>query len=148
MLNVCIECCFLFFYLIIRQPPRSTRTDTLYPYTTLFRSISTTSSPTWRRRWRRSDDGHPHRLDARGNRGTVRPAIRRTDVGGAGHSPPQTRARRGSTLHAAQHQDRRPRRGLRRLLAVSACTNGRERDQAGGRARGSPGRVPRRNRGG
>src|SRR3546814_11343473 len=28
---------FLFF-LMIRRPPRSTRTDTLFPYTTLFRS--------------------------------------------------------------------------------------------------------------
>src|SRR3546814_7456375 len=26
------------FFLMIRQPPRSTRTDTLFPYTTLFRS--------------------------------------------------------------------------------------------------------------
>src|SRR3546814_17726251 len=30
--------CFLYFFLIIRRPPRSTRTDTLFPYTTLFRS--------------------------------------------------------------------------------------------------------------
>src|SRR3546814_14124705 len=29
--------CFVFF-LMIRRPPRSTRTDTLFPYTTLFRS--------------------------------------------------------------------------------------------------------------
>src|SRR3546814_11538509 len=29
--------CFIFF-LMIRRPPRSTRTDTLFPYTTLFRS--------------------------------------------------------------------------------------------------------------
>src|SRR3546814_4363350 len=28
------------FFLMIRRPPRSTRTDTLFPYTTLFRSIS------------------------------------------------------------------------------------------------------------
>src|SRR3546814_16072485 len=28
----------LFFFLMIRRPPRSTRTDTLFPYTTLFRS--------------------------------------------------------------------------------------------------------------
>src|SRR3546814_5569569 len=28
-----------FFFLMIRRPPRSTRTDTLFPYTTLFRSI-------------------------------------------------------------------------------------------------------------
>src|SRR3546814_2257258 len=35
---VCIFCCF--FFLMIRRPPRSTRTDTLFPYTTLFRSES------------------------------------------------------------------------------------------------------------
>src|SRR3546814_6736818 len=29
---------------MIRRPPRSTRTDTLFPYTTLFRSLSTTAS--------------------------------------------------------------------------------------------------------
>src|SRR3546814_182340 len=28
-----------FFFLMIRRPPRSHRTDTLFPYTTLFRSI-------------------------------------------------------------------------------------------------------------
>src|SRR3546814_4709369 len=33
--------CFIyyFFFLMIRRPPRSTRTDTLFPYTTLFRSV-------------------------------------------------------------------------------------------------------------
>src|SRR3546814_1409870 len=31
--SVCV-----FFFLMIRRPPRSTRTDTLFPYTTLFRS--------------------------------------------------------------------------------------------------------------
>src|SRR3546814_328906 len=44
--------CFLFFFLMIRRPPRSTRTDTLFPYTTLFRSppVATTAAPphaTW-----------------------------------------------------------------------------------------------------
>src|SRR3546814_18630283 len=29
---------FVFVFLMIRLPPRSTRTDTLFPYTTLFRS--------------------------------------------------------------------------------------------------------------
>src|SRR3546814_16506288 len=28
----------IFFFLMIRRPPTSTRTDTLFPYTTLFRS--------------------------------------------------------------------------------------------------------------
>src|SRR3546814_18606590 len=35
------------FFLMIRRPPRSTRTDTLFPYTTLFRSPRVT-----RRLWR------------------------------------------------------------------------------------------------
>src|SRR3546814_11700273 len=30
------------FVLMIRRPPRSTRTDTLFPYTTLFRSVGIT----------------------------------------------------------------------------------------------------------
>src|SRR3546814_16205477 len=34
-----------FFFLMIRRPPRSTRTDTLFPYTTLFRSPRALGSP-------------------------------------------------------------------------------------------------------
>src|SRR3546814_19555626 len=34
-----IHVLFSFFFLMIRRPPRSTRTDTLFPYTTLFRSL-------------------------------------------------------------------------------------------------------------
>src|SRR3546814_3475063 len=34
------------FFLMIRRPPRSTRTDTLFPYTTLFRSVATLGN-TW-----------------------------------------------------------------------------------------------------
>src|SRR3546814_15136043 len=30
----------MFFFLMIRRPPRSTRTATLFPYTTLFRSLA------------------------------------------------------------------------------------------------------------
>src|SRR3546814_8069536 len=32
------------FFLMIRRPPRSTRTDTLFPYTTLFRSTEINAS--------------------------------------------------------------------------------------------------------
>src|SRR3546814_15781801 len=32
------------FFLMIRRPPRSTRTDTLFPYTTLFRSLFRTDT--------------------------------------------------------------------------------------------------------
>src|SRR3546814_18228748 len=35
---ICFSCICYFFFLMIRRPPRSTRTDTLFPYTTLFRS--------------------------------------------------------------------------------------------------------------
>src|SRR3546814_12847235 len=35
----------LFFFLMIRRPPRSTRTDTLFPYTTLFRSRRERAQP-------------------------------------------------------------------------------------------------------
>src|SRR3546814_19517999 len=48
---------FVFFFLMLRRPPRSTRTDTLFPYTTLFRPP---------RRWRATssseqegDENHP-----------------------------------------------------------------------------------------
>src|SRR3546814_16939205 len=34
----CVSSFCYFFFLMIRRPPRSTRTDTLFPYTTLFRS--------------------------------------------------------------------------------------------------------------
>src|SRR3546814_15184126 len=36
---------YLFFFLMIRRPPRSTRTDTLFPYTTLFRSAGCSVAP-------------------------------------------------------------------------------------------------------
>src|SRR3546814_16876651 len=43
---------------MIRRPPRSTRTDTLFPYTTLFRSVSHASRRgRQNRHWFRDDDG-------------------------------------------------------------------------------------------
>src|SRR3546814_7078084 len=40
-ISVSVTFLFFFFFLMIRRPPRSTRTDTLFPYTTLFRSDRT-----------------------------------------------------------------------------------------------------------
>src|SRR3546814_18827433 len=40
LLIVCCSLDLFCFFLMIRRPPRSTRTDTLFPYTTLFRSSS------------------------------------------------------------------------------------------------------------
>src|SRR3546814_15915025 len=58
---------------MIRRPPRSTRTDTLFPYTTLFRSASRTlprtcSSSACRSRSRRTaGPGSPHKTDNTGS---------------------------------------------------------------------------------
>src|SRR3546814_3445416 len=45
---------------MIRRPPRSTRTDTLFPYTTLFRSRAgaTDPRPAGRSRWRAATSIH------------------------------------------------------------------------------------------
>src|SRR6056297_4230702 len=36
---------------MIRRPPRSTRTDTLFPYTTLFRSVLGALDSRWHDKW-------------------------------------------------------------------------------------------------
>src|SRR3546814_19863766 len=53
-MSVTVCCCYVVsvviysilfvFFLMILRPPRSTRTDTLFPYTTLFRSTLTAES--------------------------------------------------------------------------------------------------------
>src|SRR3546814_20457410 len=48
-----VMCCFYVVFLMIRRPPRSTRTDTLFPYTTLFRSQRRDGDH------RRPDQDHP-----------------------------------------------------------------------------------------
>src|SRR3546814_2102012 len=57
-------CCYVigyFFFLMILRPPRSTRTDTLFPYTTLFRSRPTVPV-----------DAEPHAGGVRAGRGRRR----------------------------------------------------------------------------
>src|SRR3546814_10945844 len=39
LIVVSLMCLSLVFFFMIRRPPRSTRTDTLFPYPTLFRSV-------------------------------------------------------------------------------------------------------------
>src|SRR3546814_3175137 len=54
MLLVSLLDVFIFFFMV-RRPPRSTRTDTRFPYTTLFRSRRITrTGPQWSRTWRTS----------------------------------------------------------------------------------------------
>src|SRR3546814_11299770 len=44
-------CLHFVFFLIIRLPPRSTRTDTLFPYTPPFRSLDSHPHPDWPLQW-------------------------------------------------------------------------------------------------
>src|SRR3546814_5408481 len=74
---------FYFFFLMIRRPPRATRTDTLFPYTTLFRS---------RERRRRGD-----------LRGGGRPAAGLSRVPRAPHRRVRARQRR-SEEHTSELQ--------------------------------------------
>src|SRR3546814_15406444 len=69
MLTFCLQCstysCTLsfvdnLFFLMIRRPPRSTRTDTRFPYTTLFRSAALA------RDHLRADEGLERAGDGRG----------------------------------------------------------------------------------
>src|SRR3546814_3964089 len=80
---------FLFlFFLMIRRPPRSTRTDTLFPYTTLFRSSAQGAllvSPLCRRAAGSSGSGarrpdHP-RPDREGRRRRAALLARNRDAG-------------------------------------------------------------------
>src|SRR3546814_2280762 len=63
---MCYECLLYCFVYMIRLPPRYTRTDTLFPYTTLFRSDLKTCCP---------GIGHQQKLDARPHDGTLDPRI-------------------------------------------------------------------------
>src|SRR3546814_13408977 len=79
-----------FVFLMIRRPPRSTRTDTLFPYTTLFRSLPRQRPAAHHLSGRRSRgfQGPPHhgrRLGRRGDR--KRPWRRRGGDGKQGHHP-------------------------------------------------------------
>src|SRR3546814_11375990 len=87
----------IFFFLMIRRPPRSTRTDTRFPYTTLFRSE------------RPSQGFRRARLARRG--AVVRAA---TTSGSVDHAPSHRPAYRGAdayphrVYHGLQRPDRFP----------------------------------------
>src|SRR3546814_12644446 len=107
----------IFFFLMILRPPISTRTDTLFPYTTLFRSRPA-----------------PPRLRRGSRRATPDRAVRsRAARCPAGAGPPPAGAR--ATMRGRPGPGRPPpvRRGP---------PPGRSRGPAGGARRRAPGRWP------
>src|SRR3546814_11905932 len=129
VLMVCTFCLVLcrflnsfgFFFLLTRRPPRSTRTDTLFPYTTLFRSgrawpsacraehrgaVAAVAGPATRRQepWPRA---HPHRCRGRGA-ATAFPPDLHGDAprqGGAPAPPRTSRPAIGSASRAPHSVD-------------------------------------------
>src|SRR3546814_13711920 len=116
-----------FFFLMIRRPPRSTRTDTLFPYTTLFRSGRDAHSQGGRNRPSpRGASGHGAHLVAGGApRGAgARPRSVEDQGHGQGRAADQGRRTRrgqggegrdgrsspGAATGAARHRGRRARR--------------------------------------
>src|SRR3546814_4661387 len=88
---------------MIRRPPRSTRTDTLFPYTTLFRSGGVPARRAWALRVHRDEPAHPGR--AHGDRGDHRRRSGRESV---------AYRRRGDAGRSEEHTS-----GLQSLMRIS-----------------------------
>src|SRR3546814_16406456 len=82
-------CTIFFFFLMIRRPPRSTRTDTLFPYTTLFRSGQLDQRPR-----QVEDEGAQIRLDVAIMIGRDRIGLRLGDRSGGAEQIDRDAARR------------------------------------------------------
>src|SRR3546814_19793269 len=64
---------------MIRRPPRSTRTDTLFPYTTLFRSSGRQADPRRARRHRLHPEGGRRAVQAAGQDEADEEPLRQVD---------------------------------------------------------------------
>src|SRR3546814_14727144 len=116
------------FVLTVRSPPRTTRTDTLFPYTTLFRPTPGPSGPVGTKK-----SGRPGRPSAGFRRHPERPP-------GPARKPPRKAA------------GNRPRIVLPTIATAPACDNSRARKRAPisralsvgyNRLRGVPAHPPR-----
>src|SRR3546814_2194028 len=87
---------------MIRRPPRSTRTDTLFPYTTLFRSGGLQLVC-------RIEANRRRKLPQRGLLSTDRPTLR------------PSRRRAAACFPPAFHQDRRQLIPSKHLLQIEEC---------------------------
>src|SRR3546814_16061919 len=95
---MCVVCVF---FLMKRLPPRSTRTDTLFPYTTLFRSGQGHGEATQSRQGRRKREGKEGQAK-RGGEAAARSGERQDDRQAAvrPRSRPRPRAEMAAALSA------------------------------------------------
>src|SRR3546814_4018452 len=91
-----------FFFLMIRRPPRSTLTDTLFPYTTLFRSTCQRWASRLRSMRTDMESQAPQRL--RRFRRKQRPAARDPDQEGQARTAEQRRSDDRSEEHTSELQ--------------------------------------------
>src|SRR3546814_14774002 len=102
---------------MIRRPPRSTRTDTLFPYTTLFRSRASPRTPSHRKATAARGSARRRRQAARIASGWPHAAARR--------SPHDRRLERAPALRYETYPapDRRHQTGVPGLHALAAATS-------------------------
>src|SRR3546814_7137376 len=101
--------CILCFVLMIRRPPSSTRTDTLFPYTTLFRSARQGGRRAARRTGRAPQRARrrTHRAcDAQGRRARLRGAADRAEGGEGRHGVAIRRGRQQAARRGAKELSR------------------------------------------
>src|SRR3546814_2474501 len=109
---------------MLRRPPRSTRTDTLFPYTTRFRSPAAAVRPGPARTRRRTDD---RRLGpGRGGGDSVRRAQRGAGCGSGGVAGPAVLnppfvgwVERSENHHTAPHRSEEHTSELQTLMRIS-----------------------------
>src|SRR3546814_12461075 len=94
---ICFTIVFILFFLMIRLPPRSTRTDTLFPYTTLFRSFGARLHRA-RPRPRLCSSGYRRSGNPTGDRKADAGRSRSDDRRGAGAGPRRLRERLARSL--------------------------------------------------
>src|SRR3546814_17719021 len=112
---------FCFFFLMIRRPPRSTRTDTLFPYTTLFRSL-----PTARNRYFRAG---PIASKTKGHQApNAVPANRPALLALPRHCSQQAATRGGSVLNQARPAIQKRQAPLTHTWTRGSGTRDRKRD--------------------
>src|SRR3546814_4912492 len=110
---------YLIFFLMIRRPPRSTRTDTLFPYSTLFRSLPFVGRQCGAGADLGGDRLHPFaREDERAAARPVDPAVRarRRQVERSGRYPPGPEILDGLGILARAGRDGREERPLVGLI--------------------------------